>query len=181
MVGLPPVTTKAADTSFAKSLRVDPGLAEFRQKLAQAQSHFATQGVVAQATPAFSAAASAIVAQVIEMQPGAPPPLPTKPPPPPPLSTKPKPPPPLPLLTKPKPPPPLPSSASQVPAALADAAYHWQHANGDQRGPSSWAEYSAAFSSGETGLTNLVYAAGVTEWQPLEAVPELKLYLEAQE
>jgi hypothetical protein len=57
---------------------------------------------------------------------------------------------------------------------VTEAEYHWQDTSGQQRGPSTWTEYKAAFESGETGLDKLVYAAGITdEWTAVRNVSSL--------
>ena len=54
-------------------------------------------------------------------------------------------------------------SPTSLPSEVTEAEFHWQDTSGKQRGPSTWTEYKAAFESGETGLDNLVYAAGITD------------------
>ncbi|KAH8060463.1 hypothetical protein JL722_4560 [Aureococcus anophagefferens] len=59
-------------------------------------------------------------------------------------------------------------------AVPLNAEFHWQDTAGNQRGPSTWAEYEAALQSGETGPDSLVYADGfVDEWKPVRDVPRL--------
>ncbi|KAK7231862.1 hypothetical protein SO694_00082173 [Aureococcus anophagefferens] len=55
-----------------------------------------------------------------------------------------------------------------VPPEVAKAEFHWQDTAGNQRGPSTWAEYEAA-QSGETGPDSLVYAEKGSRRPPKDA------------
>ena len=92
-------------------------------------------------------------------------------------AAKPAPPPPR-AKTPPPPPKPKPAPPPPVPSALRDAEYYWQHTDGDQRGPSTWAEYKAAYDAKETHKECLVYAAGVADdWKTVRDVPDLVAHL----
>ena len=56
--------------------------------------------------------------------------------------------------------------AITVPQEVLEGEFYWQHADGEQRGPSTWKEYKQAHASGETNAELLVYCADVAdEWK----------------
>jgi hypothetical protein len=84
------------------------------------------------------------------------------------------PPPPAPAVPEPEAPRPVVAPAPPPGMKFENATYHWQDAAGAQRGPSSWAEYKAAYAKGDTHLDCLVFADGVTDaWIVIRDVPGL--------
>jgi hypothetical protein len=76
-------------------------------------------------------------------------------------------------------PPPM-KKAITVPQEVLEGEFYWQHADGEQRGPSTWPEYKQAHASGETNAELLVYCADVAdEWKAVQDVPQLMAYVEA--
>jgi hypothetical protein len=84
-----------------------------------------------------------------------------------------------PIPPKKKGPPPM-KKAITVPQEVLEGEFYWQHTDGEQRGPSTWAEYKQAHASGETNAELLVYCADVAdEWKAASEVPNLMAYVEA--
>ena len=84
------------------------------------------------------------------------------------------PPPPAPAVPEPEAPRPVVAPAPPPGMKFENATYHWQDAAGAQRGPSSFAEYKAAYAKGDTHLDCLVFADGVTDaWVVIRDVPGL--------
>ena len=69
--------------------------------------------------------------------------------------------------------------AITVPQEVLEGEFYWQHTDGEQRGPSTWAEYKQAHAAGETNAELLVCVDVADEWKAASEVPNLMAYVEA--